>query len=188
MAKINQLTDRELMRLISSEKNRKAWEVLYERYHVRLFSYFIRLLKGDKSRAEDLLQDAFLKIFEKAWQYNPDYAVSTWVFTIGANHLKSEWRRENKSQEDVENQEIISSQISPEEATSKAIIKEQINVLLDQVSLEHKETYILRYQQGFSTKEVADVLEISEGTVKSRLFKVTQLISKYFQSHKHISS
>lgn len=184
----NQLTDRDLMRLISSEKDKKAWEVLYQRYHARLFSYFTRLLKGDTARSEDLLQDTFLKIFEKAWQYNPDYAVSTWIFTIATNHLKTQWRKESKPQEDIENIEAISSQISPEEATSKSIIKDQINYLLDQVSIEHKETYILRYQQGFSTKEVADVLDLSEGTVKSRLFKVTQLISKYFQSHKKKTS
>lgn len=184
MSKINQLPDRELMQLIASEKDRKAWEVLYDRHHTRLFSYFMRLLKGDKSRAEDTLHEVFLKIFEKAWQYNPDYAVSTWIFTVGNNYLKTEWKKESRSQEDIDKIEFVSSTLSPEELTSKSLIKDQINDLLDQVSIEHKETYVLRYQQSFSTKEVAEVLEISEGTVKSRLFKVTQLITKYFQSHK----
>ena len=183
MSKINQLTDRELMQLIASEKDRKAWAILYDRHHARLFSYFIRLLKGDKSRAEDALHEVFLKIFEKAWQYNPAYAVSTWIFTVGNNHLRTEWKKENKFQEDIDTIEFVSTQISPEESTSKAMIKEQINSLLDRVSIEHKQTYVLRYQQGFSTKEVAEVLGISEGTIKSRLFKVTQLITKYFQSH-----
>ena len=189
MSKINQQSDRYLMTCIAQEKDRQAWQTLYERHANRLFSYFMRLLKGNKAFAEDMLQETFIKVFEKAWQYNPDYAFSTWLFSIGSNTLKNEWKRESKKDDfPIEESDFVSSTVSPEESSDQLIIKDQIETILDTVSKEHKETYVLRYQQGFSTKEVAEVLNISDGTVKSRLFKVTQLISKHFQSHKSIKS
>lgn len=184
MSRTNKYTDKELIHLIAKNKDRKAWETLYYRYHIKIFSYFMRLSKGNKSLSEDILQDVFIKLFDKAWQYNSDFAFSTWLFTIASNTLKSTWKKENKIEHGVDHLSTPSSSISPEDASNEALVKDQIEHILNLVSLEHKETYVLRYQECFSTREVADILETSEGTVKSRLFKVTQLITKHFKSNK----
>jgi RNA polymerase sigma-70 factor (ECF subfamily) len=172
-------TDKHLIFLLSSEVDKDAWRELYERHHLGLYRFLLRFLNGNEGMAEDIVQDVFVKIYDKAHQYNSKFAFSTWLFNMATNQAKNEWKKNSRN---------ITSQIpeaqhevTPEEILDAEMKRQKIDDLLLELSPEHRETYILRYQQGFSTREVAEVLDISEGTVKSRLFKATQLITKYFK-------
>ena len=172
-------TDKNLIFLLSSEVDKGAWRELYERHHPRLYRFLLRFLNGNEGLAEDITQDVFLKIYDKASQYNSKFAFSTWLFNMAINQAKNEWKKSNRTSVGEVPETI--SEVTPEDLLDADLKRKKIDELLLQLSEEHRETYILRYQHGFSTREVAEVLEISEGTVKSRLFKATQLITKYFK-------
>jgi RNA polymerase sigma-70 factor (ECF subfamily) len=173
-------TDKQLMLHLSQNQSKDAWRELYERHHLRLYRFLLRYLEGNEDMAKDLVQDVFVKVHEKAHQFNPKYAFSTWVFNIAVNQAKNEWKRASKTAGNAIPE--IQYEGTPDETLDKNLKKEIINQLLQLVSDEHRQTYILRFQQGFSTKEVSDILNVSEGTVKSRLFKITQIITKHFKS------
>lgn len=172
-------TDKSLILLLSSEVDRDAWRELYERHHLGLYRFLLRFLNGNEVMAKDIVHDVFLKIFDKAHQYNSKFAFSTWLFNMAINQAKNEWKKDNRTT--VGEVPETTNDVTPEDLLDADLKRKKIDELLLQLSSEHRETYILRYQQGFSTKEVAEAFEISEGTVKSRLFKATQLITKYFK-------
>ena len=172
-------TDKHLVSLLLIEVDKGAWRELYERHHLTLYRFLLRFLNGNEAMAKDIVQDVFVKIFDKAHLYNPKFAFSTWLFNIAVNQAKNEWKKSKRT--NVGEVPEIPIETTPEDLLDADLKRKKIDELLLQLSYEHRETYILRYQQGFSTREVAEVLEISEGTVKSRLFKATQLITKYFK-------
>lgn len=172
-------TDKHLIFLLSENTDIDAWRELYERHHLRLYRFLLRYSNGDEKLAEDITQDVFLKVYDKAHQFNAQYAFSTWLFNIGTNQVKNNWKKNSKNT--TSNIPELENHHTPEDILDGDMKRKQIDELLLQLSSDHRETYILRYQQGFSTKEVAEVLEISEGTVKSRLFKATQIITKNFK-------
>lgn len=181
MEQLHEHPDSSLVTLMAKQKSQTAWQLLYERHHQKLFGYIVNSLHGNKTLAEDILHDTFVRVFEKAHLYNAKYQFSTWLFTICTNLIKNEWRRQVTSSEEALSSEI-SPLMSPDVAMDKKLMKEQIDSILNTLSELHRDTYTLRYQQGFSTLEVAQILQISEGTVKSRLFKVTQLITSHFKT------
>jgi len=83
------MTDEELMRLIQAN-NHEAFNELYSRYKVPLYSYFYGLL--NKTIAEELLQETFLKIVNKRDSFRFDSKVKTWIWTIAKNTLRDQWR------------------------------------------------------------------------------------------------
>jgi len=79
-----------------------AFDELYHRYSQRLLLYFFRELGCDEQKAQDFLQDAFLKILEKPGLFDPERKFSTWIFTVAYNMCKNEYRR-LQAREIVEN-------------------------------------------------------------------------------------
>ncbi len=165
--------------MLSSKFDKDAWRELYERHHLRLYRFLLRFLNGNEKLAEDITQDVFLKVYDKSNQFNPTFAFSTWLFNMAINQAKNELKKSNRTSSDIPDHQ---HNTTPEDLLDKNLKRQKIDELLLKLSEDHRKTYILRYQQGFSTKEVAEILEISEGTVKSRLFKATQLITKYFKN------
>ena len=173
-------TDQELMLQLSQNQSKDAWRELYVRHHLRLYHFLLRQLQGNESLAKDVVQDVFLKVSEKSHLFNPQFAFTTWLFNMAVNQTKNEWKRESRVVGNLIPE--MKGEKTPEDLLDTKLNKAIIDHLLTQVSEAHRETYILRFQQGFSTKEVAEIQGVSEGTVKSRLFKVTQIITKHFKS------
>jgi RNA polymerase sigma-70 factor (ECF subfamily) len=171
-----------------------AFDELYHRYSQRLLLYFFRELGGDEQKAQDFLQDAFLKIVEKPGLFDPERKFSTWIFTVAYNMCKNEYRRlETKSVVDSSaNMDEISQDFNSDyhqvernidQKTFKGALMEELQKFDD----GHRSAFLLRYQQNFSIKEISEILGCSEGTVKSRLFYTTQKLAsklKVFNPYK----
>ena len=86
------LSDEQLMaRIIKNDAH--AFNEIYNRYSHRLLIFFLRALGGHDEKAQDFLQDVFLKIIEKPYMFSVDKKFSTWIFTIANNLCKNEYRR-----------------------------------------------------------------------------------------------
>jgi RNA polymerase sigma-70 factor (ECF subfamily) len=161
-----------------------AFDELYHRYSQRLLLYFFRELGCDEQKAQDFLQDAFLKILEKPGLFDPERKFSTWIFTVAYNMCKNEYRRlevrgivENNANMDevsqgVENDYHPSEQNVDQERFEKALLAE-----LEKFDDGHRSAFLLRYQQNLSIREIGEILGCSEGTIKSRLFYTTQKLA-----------
>jgi len=171
-------SDSELMQQIVSG-DQAAFSELYHRYKSRMYYYFYRMLGSSEELANDFLQELFMKLIEKPESYNPHYSFTTWLYSVANNMCKNEYRRREIRQEYLDN-EVMESQtdflndasIEPEQVIEKVF--ETLNLLGE----EHRSAFLLRYREGFSIKEVAEVLDVPEGTVKSRLFYAKKMLAE----------
>jgi len=156
-----------------------AFAELYHRYKDRMYYYFFRMLGNPPEQANDFLQELFMKLIEKPESYNPKYPFTTWFYSVANNMCKNEYRRREIRQEyqATESGEpqldfIDDKTIEPEQ------IVEKIFDTLDELGEEHRSAFLLRYREGFSIKDVAEILELPEGTVKSRLFYAKKMLAE----------
>lgn len=155
-----------------------AFSELYLRYKSRMYYYFYRMLGNSAELANDFLQELFMKLIEKPDSYNPSFNFSTWLYSIANNMCKNEYRRQSIRQE-YKTAEALSTQVDlmDEPCLDVEQLLEKIFQTLDLLGEEHRSAFLLHYREGFSIKEVAEILELAEGTVKSRLFYARKLLA-----------
>lgn len=152
-----------------------AFNLLYQRYSKRLLYYFYRMLGNSNEKAQDFLQELFVKVIDKADLFNQSRKFSTWVFSIAHNMCKNEYRRLEMRKEaelDVVT-EFLFEDGEPDFDTQNIDIEDFTRDLfceLENFEEIHKTVFLLHYREGFSLKDIGQILDISEGTVKSRLF------------------
>ncbi|MBN2000446.1 sigma-70 family RNA polymerase sigma factor [candidate division KSB1 bacterium] len=173
-------SDEQLLVLVKKGKI-AAFDVLYLRYSQRLLYFFYRMLNGDKDKAQDFLQETFLRIFKNAHSFNPARRFSTWVYSIAYNLCKNEYRR--MSRNILEHRDEIEEIHIQQDRTYEQKLDDQFFVQavfeqLQQLKPEQKSAFILRFQENLSTLEISEILDCPEGTVKSRLFYVTKKLAK----------
>jgi RNA polymerase sigma-70 factor (ECF subfamily) len=166
-----------MQQIISGDQS--AFSELYLRYKGRMYYYFYRMLGNSADQANDFLQELFMKLIEKPESYNSAYNFSTWLYSIANNMCKNEYRRRNIRQEynSVEAQETQIDFLNEPSIESEQAI-EKIFQTLELMGEEHRSAFLLRYREGFSIKEVAEILELPEGTVKSRLFYTKKMLAE----------
>jgi RNA polymerase sigma-70 factor (ECF subfamily) len=156
-----------------------AFSELYRRYKDRMYYYFYRMLGNSADQANDFLQELFMKLIEKPENYHPGYNFSTWLYSVANNMCKNEYRRRGIRQEyqiaEAQNPEV---DFISESTTDPEQVIEKIFQTLDLLGEEHRSAFLLRYREGFSVKEVAEILDLAEGTVKSRLFYARRLLAE----------
>ena len=174
---LNSCSDEDLMMQVK-DNNAAAFEELYNRYSENLLFYLYKMLGGSETQAQDFLHDIFLKIIEKPYLFDQSKKFKTWVFQIAHNKCKNEYRRKyvrNQAQVKLEIKEIYSQDTtSPEAKLDLKKMNEIINKELSKYEEKYYSTFILRYQHEMSIKEIAEISDCPEGTVKSRLFYTTQ--------------
>lgn len=148
-----------------------AFVELYRRYKDRMFYYFYRMLGNSTELANDFLQELFLKLIEKPESYNSAWSFSTWFYSVANNLCKNEYRRRGVRQNYQEKEGVNpKSELINESAIEPEQVVEKIFETLDDLGEEHRSAFLLRYREGFSIKEIAEILQLPEGTIKSRLF------------------
>lgn len=174
------MSDEDLMRLFL-KGNQKSFEEIYLRYKDYLLNFFYRKLWQDREKAEDFVQDIFKKVIDRPHLFDPTKSFKTWVFTMANNMCKNEYKKQEvrkDSRGDLE--EGKSTLINQKEADQK-VDEMDFSKALSHALLAfkegHQEVFKLRHYEGLSMKEIADILEINEGTVKSRLHYVTKQLA-----------
>ena len=173
-------TDEQLMVLVAEGKA-GAFEEIYERYKGPLFTYFHRMLWKDREKAEDFVQDLFTKIVHKPHLYNPQRAFKTWLYSVANNMCKNEYRKAEVRKGTVggldDNMAKASSDVGGDVQFDRSNFTEALADELEQLDEKHRNVFILRFKHDLSIKEIADALDISDGTVKSRIFYALKKLS-----------
>lgn len=171
-------SDEQLMVLIKNG-NHRAFENLYERYSRRIKSFFYRMLWSDNEMSEDYVHDLFAKIIERPELFKDGMSFQPWIFQVASNMCKNAYRRRAFEQEYLNQLDTDGVQISnPGKNLDNEIILENIHLNLGKMDEEKRELFLLRYQQELSIKELAEIFETTEGTIKSRLFYVRKALLK----------
>lgn len=151
-----------------------AFERLYELHVRRMYALCLRMVT-DHRRAEELTQDIFVRAWEAISSFKFQSAFGTWLHRLGTNvvlgHLRSEKRREGKvsNTDDLEAFENGVRQAMPE---TKLDLERAIAALPDGA----REVLVLHDIQGYRYREIAEMTEIAEGTVKSQLNRARRLV------------
>jgi RNA polymerase sigma-70 factor (ECF subfamily) len=172
------LSDEELM-LSISKGDKKAFDELYVRYADALLRYFSRLLWKDREKAEDFVHDLFAKIIQKPELFDASRAFKTWVYSVANNMCKNEYKKQEvrKNTTNGIDQINVSDQHDVLKETHESIFQNTYNESIQQLDSKHREVFSLRHEDGLSIKEIAEILDLNEGTVKSRLFYATKQLA-----------
>ncbi len=166
------------------QKNTSAFNELYARYSQKLLLYFYRALRGDQDKAQDFLQDIFLKIVEKPELFDSHRSFSTWIFTVAYNVCKNEYRRlgvreiiQSNANMDEVSANFDTEHHPTEQKLDQIIFQKALFDELEKLDDGHRSAFLLRYQQNLSVKEIGEILGCSEGTIKSRLYYTTKKLA-----------
>ena len=178
-------SDEELMSLLT-KGGQSAFDELYQRYSKPLLNFFFRMLNYDKERAEDLLQDLFLKIIEKPESFDNSKKFSTWFYTLAGNMIKNEYRNQQIRGEHLN--QILNTSIDlfdiNNENHDKIQFNNKLQSELNKLDVNAKTIFNLRFIEELSIGEIAHIMNCPEGTVKSRLFYLTKQLSKKLSVYK----
>jgi RNA polymerase sigma-70 factor (ECF subfamily) len=170
-------TDIELVeRVVSGDHD--AFEAIMRQQEDRVFSVCLRII-GDRDRALDATQETFLTVFRKAGQFKGDAALGTWIYRIAVNTCYDQLRKAKRRRTDPIPDHLDPVDPSAESAIESAALRPEIRTALDRLPTDFRAAIVLSDIEGMSMTEVASVLGIPAGTVKSRLFRGRRLLAEH---------
>ncbi len=176
-------TDQELVRLCLKGQERAAHE-LVSRYQRPIFSFICRMVR-DRELAEDLAQDTFIRAFDNLAKYDPDYKFSSWLFKVGHNLTVDHIRRREldtvsihgapdavtSDQQEATSVTLESEFEQPDELLEARELGASIEEAIERLRPEYRTAILLRHVEGYSYDEIAEVMEIPLGTVKTYIHR-----------------
>ena len=170
--------------IISLKKgDRSAFRAIFNLYEKRLYAFVFTITKSHYS-TEELLQEIFIKLWQEKETINTSLSFNAFVYTIARNltynHLRKIANQENLKQEFWQN---ISSLNAVENQIIYSDYEDILEDILKQLPQRKRSIYILSKQEGKTNEEIADLLGISQKTVKNHLWKTLQTIKIQLQPH-----
>lgn len=171
-------TDEELMQLVV-DRNTEAFRVLYQRYEVAIFNFIFRYT-GNIGLAQDLLQETFTRIWFAAHSFNCEKGMfKTWLFTIALNITRNEMTKKQYSFSYLDITEMNSTeagliqpkQEQPDKSLESLELQKSIQHALSNLQPFLREIIILKHYQQLKFKEIAQITNTPEGTLKSRFHR-----------------
>ena len=158
----------------------RSFDVLVERYQSRLLNFVYRIV-GDRERAEDLVQEVFIRVHRHLGRFDRSKKFSTWIYTIASNLGKNELRNRARNplvlftsitqgwDEEERPLEFEDPSARPDDQFRKRHVKELVEESVAQLPKHHREVFVLREIEGRSYEGIAEITHCNLGTVKSRL-------------------
>lgn len=165
-----------------------AYEALVKEYEKNVYNLALRMT-GNSEDAADMAQEAFIKAYNSLTAFRGDSKFSVWLYRIVSNvcldFLRSRSRKqtvslstENDDGEEVE-LDIADETHSPEQLLDRSLTRDAVRRGLAALPPDHREILLLREIQGMSYEEIADVLGLEAGTVKSRIFRARKKLCSF---------
>jgi RNA polymerase sigma-70 factor, ECF subfamily len=163
--------DQDIRQLLSQRQKDRAFEVLLQRYQTKVFRLVFSIV-ANSARAEEVTQDVFLKIWQALPGYDGRASLATWIYTIARNtsisYLRAESYRKTLPLEEAP---------EPFAEVEPVLSRIEIERLLASLPDEQREVVVLFYLQERSIEDVAAMLDLPEGTVKSHLHRARKAMA-----------
>jgi RNA polymerase sigma-70 factor (ECF subfamily) len=178
---LEDLSDEELV-TAHLEGRPRAFQSLYDRYRDRLV-HFITRKTGDPDRAQDLVQEAFIRVTRHLHRFDTSKKFSTWIYTIAGNLSKNELRNRSRSplvlfqkltnnwDDDHRPIQFEDSSTKPDDLYRKRYLRRLVEDTVQTLPEHHQLVFRLRELEGKSYEEISDITGVNLGTVKSRLHR-----------------
>jgi RNA polymerase sigma factor (sigma-70 family) len=173
------LSDEDLMSRVT-RGDKRAFDTLYTRYAGALMRYFHRMLWRDKEKAEDFVQDFFMKIIKQPEAFDQKRKFTTWMYSVAHNMCKNEYRKmEIRKPTEFESVSgtLVSEQVEAGKRIDRKAFMNSLGQELEKLDENQRTVFILRFEENLSIKEIGEIMDVSEGTVKSRLFYTLRKLS-----------
>jgi RNA polymerase sigma-70 factor (ECF subfamily) len=183
--------------LVRRAKDDDSWaiEQLVLRYQQKVYAIAYQMLGGDAEEARDRTQDAFLQAFRSLKRFKGKSSFYTWLYRIvintciDARRRRSRWKevffpwrydrdKEGAPGNSLEEFADVSPDSDPLAAASGRQLEDDVKIALNQLSQRQRTIFQLKVFQEMSIAEIAETMELAEGTVKSHLFRATKLVQK----------
>jgi RNA polymerase sigma-70 factor (ECF subfamily) len=170
--------------------DREAFNQLVIKYQKKVYSVAYRFV-GDSEEANDLAQEIFTAAYQNLKSFRGDSKFSTWLFQIATNRGKNRFKylkrrgfftnkgsSETDDEGDQSQRAFPDQSASPEDLLSGNQIRQAVLDAIDELEPDHREIVILRDIEGFSYEEIARMLNLPEGTTKSRLHRARMVVKE----------
>jgi len=177
--KYKSLSDEALMTAVA-EKDQLAFQELYQRYGAAMHRYFYRMLGQHTEKAKDFTQELFVKVYQKSQTFDPKQKCKTWLYAVATNICKNEYRKNNLIINSLDRfpQVNIPDYDSIPKIQEADQFPQALHTALDKLDEEAKSLFVWRYLEGLNIDEIAELLNVPEGTIKSRIFRVRAKLAK----------
>lgn len=170
-----------------------AFERLVKRYDRQVMQMAYNMLNNVHD-AEDVYQEIFVRVFKNLHRFQFRSAFSTWLYRVVVNtcinHQKMRRKRQHYSLNNTHEESreswhatLKGEEISPEDSVLNQELSQEITAAVEQLSEKQKAVFILRHYHGRKLKDIAGILNCTEGTVKNYLFRATQKMQKLLQEY-----
>lgn len=184
-----QLNDTDL--IIRAQKgDQNAFEELVYRYDRNVLSITMRYAIQEDD-AKDLYQEVFIRVYRGLKNFRFQSEFSTWLFRITTNvcltyknrskeHMKVSLNKnyDSDDEQDIGMKELVYEGASPEEISSGTDLGEVVNEAVESLSPKQKMTFILKHYEGYKIREIAEMMNCKEGTIKKYLFDAVKNLRK----------
>lgn len=155
---------------------------LMEKWQGPLINFFYRSL-GSREQAEDLTQVLFVKLYRAAPRYEPRAKFSTYLFSIARHLMINEWRKSRRDPLGNPDPEALSWQMAEDSDRRVSEIEEAFHAALQQLPPNHRNAILLYQQQELSYQEIAEVMDATESSVKTWIFRARQKLKELLKDH-----
>lgn len=150
--------------------DRRAFDELYREYAPRIFRFSFRLMR-DQTKAEEVTNDVMLEIWKHAARFEGRSSVSTWIFGIARHRTLNAVRGKTLHLTTIDEAEHVADESTTAEmAFDQAMVGGALRDALNRLSPEHREVIELTFFAELSYKEIAEIAQCPENTVKTRMF------------------
>ena len=181
---LSTLTDAELMQRIGRGEH-KAFDTLYYRYARRLGGFFLRMLAYDAAKAEDMVQELFVRVWTHRKEYRSTQPFATWLYAMAYNLCKNEYRHETVHQGYVE--ELRQREEDTDEPTKtmeRDELRQRLRQAVQSLPTVQRDAFLLHYDEELTIPEVAHIVGCPEGTVKSRLYTALESVKRIMNEYR----
>jgi len=163
----------------------KALGLLMDHWQQRIYNLAYKMI-GDEAVAKDILQKTFIKVYQHLHKLEEADKFRPWVYKIAVNFCNSELRKTKRTESLTEvHAGMVSSSITSEHRVEQNELKDLIWQTLGQIPEEQKAVIIMKEYEGFKFQEIADILDISINTAKSRLYYGLRSMKKLLSENPH---
>lgn len=159
--------------------DQEAFRHIVERYQGAVYNLAYRML-GDAEEAEDAAQEIFVRIYRQLGRYDPARKFSTWTLAIATNYCIDQLRRRRMQLVPLEN--IIpwarAREAGPEGEALSRESRDEVQRLLKELPEKYRAPLVLRYWEDLSCAEIAEILGVPEGTVKTQIHRARKQLGK----------
>ncbi|HSM69527.1 MAG TPA: sigma-70 family RNA polymerase sigma factor [Xanthomonadales bacterium] len=173
--------DRDLALLEDCKRgDRQALDSLVRRYERPIYNAAFRML-GNPDEAADVMQTTFLKAFENLDRFNPKFKFFSWIYRIAINESINQLNRRGRQEPLAET--LASATRGPDEKLDVGRKSQQVQAVLMTLQEDHRAVIVLRHYSECSYRQIGEILQIPEKTVKSRLFTARQVMKQKLQEN-----